>query len=110
MGYFRCSNGARISKNEIDKRVREAKIQKLAEQKNEFGFNFCSDCQKYGWPAEKRANNLEYRILDCSHSVSVKACQESGRSELAWDLDNITIRCRFHHRRKDGTNLKSGKL
>lgn len=88
MNYYKCSNGERIAKSVIDYRVREAKKKKLADQFEEFGYNFCQ---------EKNCGASSGVYLDCSHDISVDKCQKSGRSELAWDIDNITIRCRKHH-------------
>jgi len=40
MNYYRKSNGDRISKSEIDSKVRKAKAEKLEEQREELGYNF----------------------------------------------------------------------
>ena len=63
----------------------------------EFGFNFCVEV---GCGASSGV------YLDASHKISVKECQESGKSELAWDVDNLEVLCRFHHQEKDKLNLK----
>ena len=86
MNSYKDSHGNRIPKNMIDRRIRAAKQEKLNNQKNDFGYNFCEECgQSSGvW-------------LDCSHDVSVDRCQKEGRCELAYDVRNITIRCRKCH-------------
>lgn len=101
---YRCSDGTKVSKTTIDRNVRKAKEEVIQDQLNEHGFNFCEDCAENGYP--ENADDMELRILDCSHNISVDECQKTGRSELAWDKNNMRIRCRFHHRQKDKTNLK----
>ena len=95
MGTYRTSSGERVKKSVIDRRVREAKKQKLANQLETWGYNFCEDCF--------RNDDLP---LDCSHNISVDQCQKMGRSELAWDLENITIRGRGCHNIHDDSNLR----
>jgi hypothetical protein len=90
MNTYKKSNGERITKSTIDYRVRKAKEEKLNSQIIEHGYNFCEDCK----------TNSGY--LDCSHEISVNECQKSGRSELAYDTENIKIRCRDCHRKHDG--------
>ena len=94
MSSYRCSDGTRLRKSVIDGRVRKAKAQKLDEQRKHYGWNFCEECDV----------NSANAVLDCSHDISVDECQKSGRSELAYDLGNITIRCRECHKKHDKTN------
>lgn len=86
MNTYRTSDGTRVTKKEIDRRIHQAKQWKLDDQMSEFGFHFCEECG--------RNDDLP---LDCSHTISVKECQESGRSEMAWSLDNIRILGRKCH-------------
>jgi len=88
---YQTSDGERIKKSVIDGRIRKAKEQKLTDMKDEHGYVFCENCC------------MSSDILDCSHDIPVKECQEEGKSELAWDVKNITIRCRQCHRRHDKT-------
>ena len=81
MTTYKTSNGKRINKSVIDLRVKNAKQIKLSLMD---GF-FCQYCGTTG-----------YR-LDMSHKISVKECQESGRSEIAYDLDNLELLCRSCH-------------
>ena len=90
MNTYKTSTGERLSKSVIDARVRKAKKEKIDEQFGEHGYNFCEDC--------KRSAGV---YLDCSHDVSVDQCQKQGKSELAYDTNNITIRCRDCHRKHD---------
>ena len=95
MNSYRLSNGEYIKKSVIDARVRMAKCDKLNIQLVNEGFNSCEDCgQSTG------------TYLDCAHIESVKSCQENGRSEKAYDVDNIRILCRKHHQEYDGLDLK----
>jgi len=90
MGSYKTSSGERLQKSVIDSRVRKAKKQKINNQLEEFGFNFCEECDKSSGV-----------YLDCSHDISVDKCQKEGRSELAYDVNNITIRCRECHKIHD---------
>lgn len=107
MNTYKCSDGTRISKAQIDRNVRRAKAEVVQDQLNEYGFNFCVECFENGFP--ENADPMELKILDCSHDIPVDVCQKIGQSELAWDKTNIKITCRRHHRIKDKTNLKFKK-
>ena len=67
------SDGTRIAKSEIDQKVREAKQKKIDMMMEEQGYIVCEDCGRN-----------DCVPVDCSHDISVKECQESGRTELAW--------------------------
>lgn len=86
---FYTSDGIGVSKPAIDQRVRRAKAQVLEDQRTEYGYNFCEDC------------GIAIGRLDCSHDISVDQCQKQGKTELAWDIENITIRCRLDHIKHD---------
>ena len=92
MNHYRCTNGDKVSKSTIDYRIRKAKKKKVQMQLNEFGYIFCE---------EKDCGASAGVYLDCSHDISVDECQKTGRSELAWDVNNITIRCRDCHNKHD---------
>ena len=83
----------------IDKKVSEAKQKKIEQMMDEHGYIFCEVCG---------VNSL-VRPIDCSHDVSVDRCQKEGMTELAWDTENITMRCRKCHQEYDGLGIKSGK-
>lgn len=104
MNYYKCSDGSRISKAEIDKKTKQAKIDIIHYQKDWYSYNFCEDCKEFGVP--ETADTMELMILDCSHEKSVDWCQKNGCCELAWDRENIRIRCRYHHRKHDKLDLK----
>lgn len=87
---YRLSNGEYIKKSVIDARVRQAKQKKLALFLDEYGYFFCEDCKK-----------SQGERIDCSHDISVDRCQKEGRSELAYDINNITLRCRICHQKHD---------
>ncbi len=86
MNHYYTSDEERVSKTLIDARTRKAKANALSRQYWEFGYNFCVDCL--------RSSGV---MLDCSHTISVNDAQKTRRSELAWDVDNIQIRCRECH-------------
>ena len=89
MNHYHTSDGERVAKSIIDSRVREAKSNALSEQFWEFGYNFCTDCLS--------SNGR----LDCSHTISVDEAQKTRRTELAWDVENIKVRCRDCHIKHD---------
>jgi hypothetical protein len=94
MNTYKLSNGTRMKKSEIDRRVRHAKATKLGSQQMDYGYNFCQECGK----------NTDQPV-DCAHVISVDRCQKEGRTELAWDLGNIRILGRDCHRKHDKTTL-----
>ena len=96
MNYYTDSDGNKISKSQIDINVKSAKKIKLRKQIDEHDYNFCEKCGTVN----------DY--LDCSHKVSVKQCQEDKNTplELAWDIKNIDILCRKHHKERDKLNIQ----
>lgn len=92
MNSYRTSDGERLKQSVIESLITKAKKEKLKEQFNEFNYNFCEDCG---------ISNGTY--LDCSHDKSVKWCKDNGKTELAFDVNNITIRCRRCHNIHDKT-------
>lgn len=99
MNHYRTSNGERVSKAKVDRLVRLAKARALEAQELVYGYNFCTDCGR----------NASGTRLDCSHEISVDECQKSGRTELAWDIDNIKIRCRTCHQIHDKNHISKVK-
>ena len=87
---YKMTNGQRIAKITIDKNVRLAKQRKLKLFFDEHGFYFCEDCGR-----------SDRKPIDCSHDISVDQCQKRGESELAWNVKNITLRCRPCHQKYD---------
>lgn len=96
---YPTSTGERVPKPIIDSRVKKAKRKLLDDQMLEFGFNFCT---QDGCGASSGV------YLDCAHIISVDECQKSGRAELAWDVKNMRVKCRKHHKKQDGLDLKFG--
>lgn len=86
MNHYYTSDDERVAKSVIDRKIREAKANALSEQFWEYGYNFCIDCLK--------SNGV---MLDCSHTISVDEAQKTRRTELAWDVKNIKVRCRDCH-------------
>ncbi|QIG62324.1 hypothetical protein [Tenacibaculum phage JQ] len=94
MNSYKTSTGERIKQSVIDRLVRKAKEQKLMQQFDEHGYNFCEKCG---------VSNGTY--LDCSHDISVNDCKKQGKTELAFDVNNISVKCRTCHQKKDKLNL-----
>lgn len=90
MNTYKTSTCERLSKSVIDARVRKAKKEKIQLMICSYGYVFCEECGRSGGMP-----------LDCSHDVSVDQCQKQGKSELAYDVNNITIRCRKCHEKHD---------
>lgn len=88
MNHFRCTDGTKVTKIFIDGQIRKTKKRRLDKQLEDHGYNFCEDC---------KINASSGVYIDCSHDISVNECQNTGRAELAWDGNNITIRCRKCH-------------
>ena len=90
MNTYRLSTGERITKAELDHRIREGKKEKLRLQYEEYGYNFCEECK-----------SNDDKPIDCSHIESVDSCQKNGHAERAYDLNNIRILGRGCHRKHD---------
>lgn len=97
MNSYSTSNGERIRQSVIESLIRKAKAEKLKQQFEEHGYNFCEQC-----------NISSGTYLDCSHRVSVKKAKEIGKTELCFDVNNIDILCRKCHKLRDGLNIHNG--
>ncbi len=95
MNSYATSTGERLKESVIKRLIRKAKAEKLRQQYEKNGYNFCEECG---------ISNGTY--LDCSHNISVKKAKETGRTELCFDVNNITILCRKHHQIKDKLHLQ----
>jgi len=93
---YRTSTGERFTKAEIDRKVHLAKADKIVQMIEEHGYVFCEDCKQN-----------DCKPIDCSHNISVKEAQESGRTELAWDVNNITMRGRACHQKWDKSGIQN---
>ncbi|RDY58480.1 hypothetical protein [Flagellimonas nanhaiensis] len=96
MPSYKMTNGERVEKSVIDYRVRKAKERKIEMMMLEHGYVFCEEVG-----CGKNANCGE--PIDCSHDISVDECQKMGITEWAWDVKNITMRCRTCHKIHDKT-------
>ena len=90
MNTYECSDGSRLKQSVIERLITKAKAQKVRQQFDEHGYNFCEDC---------KISSGTY--IDCSHDVSVKKAKETSRTELCFDVNNITMLCRNCHQIKD---------
>lgn len=98
MNTYKTSTGERVPKSTVDYRIRKAKQEKLDSFLKEHGYYFCEDC--------KRNDCVP---IDCSHDISVDLCQKMGKTELAWDVNNITLRGRKCHKKYDKTQIGTSK-
>lgn len=96
---YKMSSGERVTKTEIDKQVHKAKQRKIDGMMDEHGYIFCEEC----------GVNSSVMPIDCSHNKSVYECQKDGESEQAWNVSNITMRCRKCHQRLDKLDIQSSK-
>ncbi len=99
MNHYFTSSGERVPKSVVNSRVRKAKEEKIALMIEYAGYVFCEDCGRN-----------DCVPVDCSHDVSVKKCQEEGMVELAWDVENITMRGRRCHQIFDGNGILNPKI
>lgn len=95
MGIYRCSDGSKVTQEQLDRRIRKAKAKKLQEFLNKHGYIYCEDCHRN-----------DCKPVDCSHDVSVNECKNSGRAELAYSVSNITLRGRACHAKYDKNSLE----
>ena len=90
MNTYKCSDGTRLKQSVIERLITKAKKEKLRQFIDENDYIFCEEC--------KINNSFKF---DCSHDLSVKKCKEQGKTELSFDVNNITILCRTCHQIKD---------
>lgn len=84
---YSTSTGERLTRSQIESRIRTAKAQKIDHFTFEHGYVFCEEC----------GINASNARIDCSHTISVKECLETGRAELSYDIDNVRLLCRECH-------------
>tara|TARA_R110000850_G_scaffold4634_1_gene20615 strand:+ start:329 stop:610 length:282 start_codon:yes stop_codon:yes gene_type:complete len=92
LNSYSCSDGSRLKQSVIESLIKKAKANKVRQQFEDEGYNFCEVC---GIPSGV--------YIDCSHDISVKKAKETGRTELSFDVGNITMRCRDCHNKHDKT-------
>lgn len=90
MGTYLTSTGDRVTQSQIDYRIRKAKE---AKRQMMLGYEFCEDCGRSD------------TVIDMSHDKGIQACKNDNQVELAWDVENLTLRCRECHRKHDGSEL-----
>lgn len=95
MGTYKCSDGSRVSQEQIDINIKKAKAKKQQLFLLEHGYFFCEDCEK---------NTC--KPIDCSHDEPVLKSKLESRTEKAWDVNNITLRGRDCHARLDKNDVQ----
>lgn len=108
---YYTSDGEAITQGVLNKRIHDAKEQKLAEQREEYGYNFCTECYNKAQEQLLADEPITVKVneclpVDCAHEISVQECKDNGEVELAYDLNNITPTGRFCHQKKDKLNLQ----
>jgi len=93
MNSYSCSDGTRLKQSVIDRLITKAKAEKIRQFVDDNGYIFCEEC-----------GISSGTYLDCSHDISVKKAKEIGKTELCFDVNNITILCRKHHKDRDKLN------
>ncbi len=96
---YQTSTGERFTKVQVESKVRKAKTEKLKQMVDIYGYVFC----------EQKDDKCD-GMLDCSHDLGVSDCQKQSKTELAWNVKNITILCRHHHQIRDRLILKGSKV
>lgn len=99
MSNYYLSNGEKMSKTAIDKKIAVSKREKWEQQLDWFGYNFCEHCAKF----EHYPNQTQF---DTSHIISTKECQEMRKTEIAYDINNLEVVCRQHHIEHENKSLK----
>lgn len=89
MNTYGASDGKRYTQRQIEIRIRKAKQEKKEQFMDEHGFFFCEDCGRSSGR------------LDMSHTIGVYESKKQGKVELAWNVENIKIRCRACHQKHD---------
>lgn len=85
MPKYPMSDGQMIDKKQIDRKVAKAKEEYVQNFHDEHGYLFCERTERSDLPLER------------SHIMSVRMCQATGRSELAWCQNNIELLNRHAH-------------
>lgn len=91
MNTYKDSSGRRWTQDQIERKTTKAKAQLLEEQREEYGYNFCSTCERN-----------DCKPVTCAHVVSVKEAKETGRTELCWSVPNMVPEGLPCHQERDG--------
>lgn len=89
------NTGKRWTTEQIDRKSDNAAKEKLQDQFNDDGYNYCSKCYRN-----------DCKPIDVSHNISKKEAKESNEAQLCWDKSNMEILGRGCHQKKDKLNLK----
>jgi hypothetical protein len=95
---YKTSWGERLTKVQVEKRIRQVKAQKIIQFIEKHGYAFC----------EKQGCGTTEGPIDCAHLVSIDKCQKEGKVELAFDIKNIQLLCRHHHQEYDKNIINYG--
>lgn len=87
---YSTSTGERYTRAQIEVKIRAAKAELLQNQRDIHGYNFCSVCERN-----------DCVPIDCSHNIPVSVCLNTGKAELAYDVNNMEVTGRNCHKIKD---------
>jgi len=93
---YSTSTGKRLTTSQIETRITYAKGLLLQNQLDEHGYNFCTTCKRN-----------DCKPITCAHIITVKECKESGRAELAYDVENMTPEGLPCHQKRDKLNIQT---
>jgi hypothetical protein len=93
MNTYSDTLGNRYTTPQIEARIKKAALEKLEEQIDTYGFNFCECCKRN-----------DDKPIDVSHTISRKTAKEDGCVEVLWCKENLEILGRKCHKIKDKLN------
>lgn len=106
--HLEDSEGRRWNSAQIAREITKGKAIKISRHIDIWGYEFCEHEVDPSTPnniAGMCGKNASSGYIDCSHEISVERCKNDPMIplELAWDPDNIKLRCRKHHAEHDKT-------
>ena len=96
MTTYQMTDGTRIKKSVLDRKVTAAKIKYIQQCGEEGILNMCMAL----------GHNVFDEPVDNSHIISVDRCQKLGKSELAYDINNLQRESRSQHMITDGGTIE----
>ena len=96
--YTDRHSGKTYTSKEIEVLTAKAKKQKRLKNIERYDAPTCERCFEL-WVNKdiEPLDEMQYKILDCSHIKSVQNCKNYSDIELIFSLENMEILCRHHH-------------
>jgi hypothetical protein len=105
--YTDKHSGKKYTQQQIDFNYSKSRKSLLRVQRDIYGYNFCIECKnQHDQNGIIPPDEMEFKLLDCSHIKSRQQCKNDSEIEKIWSVDNLQILCRHHHTEFDGLNLK----